>query len=596
MPSLLHIADGHLYPIMRKLTSIGSCIDNDVILKAPEVEETHAHLHLESGRFVLVASDRNAVVKVNGRKVKKQVLEHDDEIELGQARLQFKLWDEPAPIVETAPIFTIDELAAYRALAEFSEHLAERLTVDELLETLMDETIKLTGADKGFLLLLDNGELRVKTARCINQETISATLDSVSDSIIHRVLEQREPVIVSDALTDREFQQSLSVVQLKLCSVMCVPLIFRGELLGALYLGNNNVVNLFRQRSLEILTIFASQAALLLQQAMQRAALTSDNARLRKELAGQKFGNLIGSCDAIRDVFRQIEKVASTDVTVLVLGETGTGKELIARELHRRSQRADGPFVALNCGAIPENLMESALFGHRKGAFTGAIENKMGCFQAADKGTLFLDEIGEMPLTLQVKLLRALQEHTVLRLGDTKPQHVDIRLIAATNAILENEIQAGRFREDLYYRINVIRIELPPLRDRGEDVILLARYLIDRFSKEYGRPALPLTNEAIIALQKHSWPGNIRELENCIKKALILADGNAITPEDLGFLPEVIENRILPLAEAKEAFQRHYIDKVLALNHGNRTKTAKDLGVDPRTIFRHLEKSKDPQG
>lgn len=593
MPSLVQVADGHVYPILRKITSIGSCIDNDIVLRDDDVAETHAYVHLESGRFVLTTSSRSAILKVNGEKAKKHPLEHDDEIEIGRTFLKFKLWDEPQVSRVEPTISTVDELTAYQALAEFSQRLAERRTVDELLEALMDEAITLTGADKGFLLLLDDGELHVKTARRINRETISATLDSVSDSIIHRVLEQREPIIVSDALTDREFQQSLSVVQLRLCSVMCVPLVFQGQLLGALYVGNDNVVNLFEQRSLEILTVFASQAALLLQLAMQRQALTFDNARLRSELAGQKFGNLIGSCDAIRDVFRQVEKVAATDITVLVLGETGTGKELIARELHRRSRRADGPFIALNCGAIPENLMESELFGHRKGAFTGAIENKIGCFQAADKGTLFLDEIGDMPMALQVKLLRALQERVVLRLGDTKPQPVDIRLIAATNAVLEDEIQAGRFREDLYYRLNVIRIALPPLRDRDEDVILLARYLIDRFAKEFGRPALPLTNEALLALRKHSWPGNIRELENCIKKALVMADGDAITPEELGFEAETIDNRILPLAEAKEAFQRRYIDKILALNNGNRTKTAKDLGVDPRTIFRHLEKNRD---
>jgi transcriptional regulator with PAS, ATPase and Fis domain len=244
--------------------------------------------------------------------------------------------------------------------------------------------------------------------------------------------------------------------------------------------------------------------------------------------------------------------------------------------------------VAINCSAIPESLMESELFGHRKGAFTGAVENKMGSFQAAHGGTLFLDEIGEMPPNLQVKLLRAIQERVVTAVGETRPTPVDIRVVAATHVNLEEAIKLGRFREDLYYRLNVVSIELPPLRARDEDVVLIARFLLEKFSKEFGRPIHGFTREAIIALRKHAWPGNIRELENRIKKAVVLADDLQLSPRDLDLSDDVLAGRVLPLAEAKEAFQRRYIDEVLALNGGNRTKTARDLGVDPRTIFRHL--------
>jgi len=288
-------------------------------------------------------------------------------------------------------------------------------------------------------------------------------------------------------------------------------------------------------------------------------------------------------------VFRKVQKVAATDISVLITGETGTGKELIARELHNRSPRAKGPFITINCGAIPENLLESELFGHVRGAFTGAVNSKAGRFQAADRGTLFLDEIGEMPLALQVKILRALQERVVVRVGDTNSEPVDIRVLAATNRELEAEIKAGRFREDLYYRLNVVHLHLPPLRDRGDDIVVLARYMVGRYSPEYGGKVRGLTPNAIAAIKRHRWSGNIRELENRIKKAVVLSDKALLGPEDLDLTPDDLPP-ILPLAEAKEQFQRDYINEILLLNNGNRTKTARDLGVDPRTIFRHLEK------
>ena len=596
MPSLVVRPDGRSHSILRKLTSIGSDADCDLVIDDDSVGPTHAHIRLEDGRFVLVSQARAWPVKVNGKKVRKQGLEHGDHVELGDVTLDFNLWDDPSATEDTpypAARDTADELRAYRRLAEFTARLAERDDVDTLLEALMDEVINLTGADKGFLLLTEGEDISVRTARNLARESINRSLDQISDSIVSRVLDRREPLIISDALNDTVFKSSVSVMQLKLCSVMCVPLLFGGQLYGLIYVGNDNVVNLFDAAALDVLTVFAGQAALLIAHALQRAVLRQDNARLRAEIEGQRFGQLIGSCDPMKAVFRRVEKVAATDISVLILGETGTGKELIAHEIHRRSRRANGPFIAVNCGAIPENLMESELFGHRRGAFTGAVENKMGSFQSADGGTLFLDEIGEMPVHLQVKLLRAIQERTVTRVGDSKPTAIDIRLLCATHVDLEAAIRDHRFREDLYYRINVLSIPLPPLRDRDEDVVLLARYLLDRLVREYDRPIQGFTREAIIALRKHTWPGNIRELDNRLKKAVVLADGPEITSTDLDLDEDMLQDRILPLADAKERFQRRYIDQVLALNDGNRTKTARDLGVDPRTIFRHLEKARD---
>jgi transcriptional regulator with GAF, ATPase, and Fis domain len=449
--------------------------------------------------------------------------------------------------------------------------------------------IQVTNADKGFIVLLESGEPVVKVARNLRRETISDAVRHLSDSIIKRVVESRQPLIISDALNDTSFKNSLSVMNLRLTSVMCVPMLERGDLIGLIYVGNDNVAQLFDQAALEILTIFAAQASLVIRNALLVNELQLDNQSLQDRIERIRFGEILGSSPAMQEVFRKVQRVAGTDITVLVTGETGTGKELIAREIHNRSPRAKGPFISVNCGAIPENLLESELFGHVRGAFTGAVVNKQGRFQSANKGTLFLDEIGEMPLALQVKILRAIQEHTVTRVGDTLTESVDIRIVAATNRDLEAETRSGRFREDLYYRLNVVQLHLPPLRDRGDDIVVLARYMLSRYAPEYSSKVRGFTPAAIVAVKRYRWPGNIRELENRIKKAVVLADKAMIGPDDLGINPDEIPT-ILPLAEARERWQRSYINDVLGFNGGNRTKTARDLGVDPRTIFRHLEK------
>ena len=337
------------------------------------------------------------------------------------------------------------------------------------------------------------------------------------------------------------------------------------------------------------MTSFCAAAALLLERALELDELRTEKRELLSRLEEQAYGDIIGACDVMRDVFRKIDKVAAANIDVLVTGESGTGKELIARELHRRSQRKAGPFVAINCGAIPENLLESELFGHAKGAFTGAIAARAGKFQAASGGTLFLDEIGEMPHVLQVKLLRALQDRQVTRVGETKPEAVDIRIVSATNKDLDEEMKAGRFREDLFYRINVVHLHLPPLRDRGEDAVMLAKYFLARATRELSSKVKGFSNQALVAIKRYRWPGNIRQLENRIKKAVVLADKPLITPDDLELRAEQLDP-ILPLAQARDDWQKRYINEVLERNGGNRTKTAKDLGVDPRTIFRHLER------
>jgi transcriptional regulator with GAF, ATPase, and Fis domain len=423
----------------------------------------------------------------------------------------------------------------------------------------------------------------------VARETIDGAVNRLSDSIVRKVLETGKPLVVADALHDAEWSGSSSVVNLKLCSVMCAPLKEKGNVFGLIYLGNDSVVSLFDDRALEPLTVFAAQASLLVQNALLLESLRRENVALREAVTTKRYGDLVGSGASMREVFRRIEKVASTDISVLITGETGTGKEVVARELHRRSTRASGPFVAVNCGAIPETLLESELFGHARGAFTGAVAARIGRFQAAAGGTLFLDEIAEMAPALQVKLLRALQERVVLRVGESRPEPVDIRVVAATNKVLEEEIKRGAFREDLYYRLNVVAIHLPPLRERGEDVVTLARYFLQQYAREFEARVRGFTPGALVALRRHAWPGNVRELENRVKTAVVLTEKTLVSAEALGLDAETVEP-IAPLTNATREFQRRYVNEVLERNQGNRTKTAKDLGVDPRTIFRHLER------
>ncbi|NLY94500.1 MAG: sigma-54-dependent Fis family transcriptional regulator, partial [Myxococcales bacterium] len=356
------------------------------------------------------------------------------------------------------------------------------------------------------------------------------------------------------------------------------------------HLGNDDVVNLFDDSSLDVLTVFAGQAAVLLHNALVLDELKLDRERLEAELEGKRFGDLVGSSASLREIFRRVERVAPTDVSVLITGETGTGKELVAREIHRRSNRASGPFVVVNCGAIPENLLESELFGHTKGAFTGAVASRTGRFQQADGGTLFLDEIGEMPIHLQVKLLRALQERVVQRVGAERPEAVDIRIVAATHRDLPQRIREGQFREDLYYRLNVVNIHLPPLRERGEDVVMVARYILKREAEALRSPIQGFTPDAIAAIRAYRWPGNVRQLENRIKKALVLSDGPLIDARDLDLEPGGADPELKPLAVAREEFSRRYVLEALEKHGGNRTQTAAALGVDPRTVFRYLER------
>lgn len=327
--------------------------------------------------------------------------------------------------------------------------------------------------------------------------------------------------------------------------------------------------------------------------ALEKRKLFQENRYLRKAMQGTAApDNILGSSAAILELRAMIEKVAPTSSTVMITGESGTGKELVARALHRSGSRASAPFVTVNCGAIPEGLLESELFGHKRGAFTGAIQDEVGLFRIADTGTLFLDEIGDTSPAIQIKLLRALQEREVLPVGATKPVKVDVRVIAATNSTLDERVSSGTFREDLYYRLNVVPIHIPPLRDRSEDILLLAKHFLSIYAQE----KMILSEEAITVMERYAWPGNVRELENAIESAVVLSEASTV---ELSALPKNIhqpaEERIGALHEpvgspTLESIEKSYIHWVLKQAKGVKKTAAEILGIDPSTLHRKMDR------
>jgi two-component system response regulator AtoC len=339
------------------------------------------------------------------------------------------------------------------------------------------------------------------------------------------------------------------------------------------------------------------EVLLTLKKAEERERLKAENLSLQKKISRieqrYSFGNIIARSEAMRHVFDLVGRVADHKTTVLIMGESGTGKDLIARAIHHNGNRAAGPMVSINCGGIPESLLESELFGYKRGAFTDAVKDKPGRFDEADRGTLFLDEIGELPISLQVKLLRVLQEGEISPLGGVGSKKIDVRVIAATSKDLAKEVEAGKFREDLFYRINVMTISLPPLRERRGDIPLLVGYFIDMFNKKLNKDIEGLSSEAMPILMGYQWPGNIRELENVIERAVLLAKGRWIAPEDLPpgitsdqSLPStMVPNGTLSLKKASKIIEKDLIKKALELTGGNRTQAAKILEISrPKLI------------
>ncbi len=463
----------------------------------------------------------------------------------------------------------------------------------EALEALVAEVIRASGADGGALVLREGEGYRVAVARRADGAPLDGAAALLSDSIVRRVLETMAPLAVDDVTKDASYAAVPSVVAMRLASVACVPLVSYGAPIGALFLGARAGGAPLDRRLAADLGVVARMAVPLLVQ-------------LRKRQAGpsRPTDALFGEHPSMIELRRVIERVAPSDLSVLVLGPTGSGKEVVARALHRADSRAAGPFVAINCAAVPEGLLASELFGHKKGAFTGALADRPGRLEEANGGTLFLDEIGDMSPAMQAALLRALEQREVVRVGDTVPRRVDFRLVSATHRDVPAEVREGRFRQDLSFRVAEMTLTIPPLAARGSDVILLAELFLRETERDLGIGPRRIAPAAERALSAHDWPGNVRELRATMRRAAVLADGSEIHAYDLGLPlpagnahaaspsspPPELDLGLLdrPLEDAQRDFVTRYVRAVLDRCGGDRQRAADALGISIRSLYRHL--------
>ncbi|MEX0601403.1 MAG: sigma 54-interacting transcriptional regulator, partial [Rhodothermales bacterium] len=429
---------------------------------------------------------------------------------------------------------TSNSRTSFEALSEIALAVNSIHEPDALLEKVLAIAMRELEAERGFVLLTaEDAEkgFEVKNSRNFSDDQIGEIV-RISTSVVLEVLQTGEPVLVYEALQDDRFRDTESIVVQQIKSIACVPLRIKNRQIGAIYLDSLTKRGRFTSETLPFISAFANQAAIAIENARLVKRLSEENRRLRTEVQRvHGFDEIIGQSRAMDEVFDTMTRVLDSDATVLIEGESGTGKELVARAIHYNGHRKDGSFVAIFCGSLPEELLESELFGHKKGAFTGAVEDKPGLFEEADGGTVFLDEVGDLTPRVQTALLRVLQEGEIKRVGETKMRNVDVRIISATNKPLKGLMKEEGFREDLYYRLNTISISMPPLRRRASDVHLLAHHFLDIYARK--KDIDGFTEDALEALKNYSWPGNVRELENTIERAVVFARGNLIEKEDL---------------------------------------------------------------
>ena len=500
--------------------------------------------------------------------------------------------------VEASP----DIGALYRAIAQ----IAGGLDLNQVLEGIASAVFALVGrATHVSLLLADRDDSARMVPVLARSRSASEATDPImmSRAVVRRVLEERAAVLAANAAD--ELGGSESIMGANIRSTIGVPLWRADTIIGVVEVDNRASSGMFSERDLEVLMVLGQQAGLAVDNAQLYAKLLvardrveGENTYLKRTQAAVHFDSIIGEAPKMKEIFRALERVIDTRATVCVYGETGTGKELIANAIHHQGRRRDRMFVAQNCAALPENLLESELFGHKRGAFTGADHDKKGLFEIADGGTLFLDEIAEMPLILQAKLLRVLQEGEIRAVGATRPKQVDVRIICATNRQLEKEVEAGRFRQDLFYRLMVFPITLPPLRERREDIPLLFQHFLNRYTNEMRKGVGGVSQQAANLLRAYAWPGNIRELENEVQRLVIQVDeGEIIGAEHLsshlrqreGVL-EAIGPQKGTLKEMVERIERTLLIDALKDHNNNKTQTALTLGITREGLHKKLAK------
>jgi len=466
----------------------------------------------------------------------------------------------------------------------------------------MDLALETLKGERGMIFLLENGDLKLKVARNVEKQTV-LDASEISYSVIKDVASGGKPILTMDAMGDEKLMQRQSIMDFNIKSLVCVPIKLKDKILGTVYVdstGKTESIVAFTNIDLEFLEAFAGIVGISIENARLLKDLKDENVYLRNEVEEKyKFENIIGKSEALNKVYKIMEGAIKSEGPVLIQGESGTGKELIAKAIHFNSSRKKERFVAVDCAALHETLLDSELFGHKKGSFTGAIQDKKGLFEEADKGTIFLDEITNTSLAFQAKLLRVLQEGEIRRVGDTESKSVDVRVIAAANRNLEEEVKAGRFREDLFYRLNVIPIFVPPLRERKEDIPLLINHFVQKYQNKSSKVIKSISQELIDKFMSYDWPGNIRELENIINRMIIFAEEEKLSlkdiPADFLNLLKKDSNRsklldeLTQISDIKELEKEHIL-KTLEKTKGNKTEAAKLLGLKRTTLIERMKK------
>ncbi len=508
-----------------------------------------------------------------------------------------------------------------RRLLEINRALAAEHEPGRLYAKILDAAVALTGAERAFLVLggAADAEPQVAASRNVDQEEVRAAISKVSKTVVRKVVESGATQLIESALEDPALAPSQSISDMRLVSILAVPLKVRGAVVGCLYLDNRFQKGRFTEDHQQLMELFADQAAVAVdnarlhaQNAAARDQLETLNLKLSERVAVQEvelqsmrdaleqrgelpplkydYPEIVGRSPAMQELLHLLDVVVETDYPVLILGESGVGKEAVARAIHRLGRRREKPFVAENCAAIAENLLEAELFGYVKGAFTGADRDRKGLFEEAHGGTLFLDEIGDMDLSMQRKLLRVLQEGEFRKVGGHDAIKVDVRIVSATNADLAKRLKDGAFREDLYFRLKVMSVRVPPLRERRSDIPLLVQFFLEAAAKETGRPPPPLRDDALALLMNYGWPGNVRELKNEVSRLAAMAD-DVIDARMLRALGEGTKPTHLSLAgRTLEELEKEAIKQALEVARGKRVEAARLLGLPRRTFYNRLKR------
>ena len=469
-----------------------------------------------------------------------------------------------------------------------------------LLTRILESATRLTDGEASSLLLVDNenNKLFFEIALGPKGPEVKRFTLNMGEGIAGWVAQNNTSLVVNDVDRDKRYYSDISEkIGYPTDSILAVPMRIKDKCIGVIEIINKKKNNIFTNEDLQWLEIFAGQAALTIQNAKEYQKVQNEVYALQDQLQqGRGFHTFVGNSPQIMEKLEVAKRVAGTDSSVLILGESGSGKELFAEQIHLHSPRNESPFIRVNCAALPEHLLESELFGHVKGAFTDAHRDRVGRFEMANGGTLFLDEVGEIPLNLQAKLLRAIQYKSFQRVGESEPTYVDVRILAATNKDIEQEVEKGNFRRDLYYRLNVLPFYIPPLRERPDDITELADFFLKRTNRETNKQVVGFSSEAIDLLLSYSWPGNVRELENVVERAVVLAKDVYIQAADLllrspeGRLNNEYEDK--QLKEAVNQFKKHFIRNVLKKHNWNQTEASKVLGIQ-RTYLSKLVKELD---